>query len=183
MAARDDYSGAIRDYSRALEIQPEFALALIERGWAYLRFDSPKLALVDFETAIKHDPSDSDAHNGRGTARAILRDHRAAVADAREAILLGKGSPRVTYNAARIYALAAGVAAADPGEDGRLSRSLSSQYQDIAVQLVREAFGRESPEKRAAFWRDTIQSDPALKAIRRRLKYEELIAANKNSGS
>jgi hypothetical protein len=29
------------------------------------------------------------------------------------------------------------------------------------------------------FWRDTIQTDPALKAIKPRLKFEELIATIK----
>ena len=123
-----------------------------------------------------------DAYNGRGTAHAQLGDHRAAVADAREALRLGRASPRVTYNAARIYAIAASVAAAEVGEKGRQARLLASQYQDIAVQLIRERFEREAPEKRAAFWRETIQPDPALKAIRRRLKFEELIATNKKHG-
>jgi hypothetical protein len=45
--------------------------------------------------------------------------------------------------------------------------------------LIREALKREAPENRSAFWRDTIQTDPALKTIRRRLKFEELIATNK----
>ena len=121
-AARNDYPGAIRDYSRALEIRPDDGRLLVHRGWAYLLFDSPKLALVDFEAAIKLDPADADAYNGRGTAHARLGDHRAAVADAREALRLGKADPRVTYNAARIYALAASVAAADVGENGRPAR-------------------------------------------------------------
>jgi hypothetical protein len=65
------------------------------------------------------------------------------------------------------------------GGNGRVARTLSSKYQDIAVQLIRAALEREAPEKRAAFWRDTIQPDPALKAIQRRLKFEELIATSK----
>ena len=105
------------------------------------------------------------------------------MADAREALRLGKADPRVTYNAARIYAVAASVAASEVGEKGRPARPLSSQYQDIAVQLIREAFEQEAPAKRAAFWRDTIQPDPALKAIRGGSSYEELIAPNKKPGS
>jgi len=115
-------------------------------------------------------------------AHARLGDHRAAVADALEALRMGGASPRVTYNAARIYAVAAGAAAAEVPEKGRAARSLSFDYQDIAVRLVREAFEKEAPEKRAAFWRDTVQFDPALKAIKRRLKHEELIAPNKKPG-
>ncbi len=47
------------------------------------------------------------------------------------------------------------------------------------MRLIREEFEREAPEKRAAFWRDTVQGDPALKSIRRRIKFEDLIVTNK----
>ncbi len=65
------------------------------------------------------------------------------------------------------------------GEKGRQARQLSIKYQDTALRLIRQAFEREAPEKRAAFWRETVQPDPALKAIRRRLKFEDLIVTNK----
>ena len=64
----------------------------------------------------------------------------------------------------------------------RLARPISLRYQDIAVHLIREAFEQESPAKRAAFWQDAIQPDPALKAIRGRLNYDDLIAANRKPG-
>jgi tetratricopeptide (TPR) repeat protein len=145
----------------------------------YLTLESPKLALVDFEAAIKLNPADGDSYNGRGTARALLGDHAAAVADAREAVRRGGTSARVKYNAARIYAVAASVAAAEMGANGRQARQLSAKYQDIALRLIREEFEREAPEKRAGFWRETVQGDPALKAIRRRLKFDDLIVTNK----
>ena len=144
-AAQDDYPAAIRDYSRALEIRPDDGRLLVRRGWAYLVFDSPRLALDDFNAAIKLDPAQGDAYNGRGTAHARLGDHLAAVADAREALRLGGTSPRVTYDAARIYAMAAQVAAAEVGEKGRASRLLPPRYQDIAVHLIRDALAREAP--------------------------------------
>ena len=179
-AAHHDYPGAIRDYGRALEIRPDDGRLLARRGWAYLVFDSPKLALADFEAAIKLDPADGDAYNGRGTAHARLGDHRAAVADAREALRLGEANPRVTYNAARIYALAASSRGCRGRREGPPGQAACfAKYQDMAVQLIREAFEREAPEKRAAFWRETVQPDPALKAIRRRLKFEDLIATSK----
>jgi tetratricopeptide (TPR) repeat protein len=177
-ADHNNFPEAIRDYGRALELHPDDPGLLIRRGWAYLVFDSPRLALADFDAAIKLDPLNGDAYNGRGTAHVRLGDHRAAVADAREALGRAKANPRVTYNAARIYALAASSAAAEVGEKGRQARLLSSQYQDAALQLIRKALEQESPVKRAALWRDTILPDPALKAIRRRLKFEHLIATS-----
>jgi serine/threonine protein kinase/predicted Zn-dependent protease len=173
-----DYAQAIRDYSRALDLRPNDARLHIRRGWSYLVLDSAKLALADFEAAINIDPNSADAYTGRGMARVKMGDQMAGVVDARAALRHGGTDPRVTYNAARIFAVAATIAASEVGEKGRLARPLSQRYQDEAVKLIREAFEREAPQKRAAFWRDTVQSDPALKAIRRRLKFEELVATN-----
>jgi serine/threonine protein kinase/predicted Zn-dependent protease len=181
--AHNDYAGAIRDYSRALEMRPRDASLLVERGWAYLLFESPKPALVDFEAAVKLDSANSEAYNGRGLAHVRLGNHLAAVADANEARRRDGVHPRVTYNAARIYAIAAGVARNEIAEKGRAARLLSSNYQDIALRLVQEAFQKEAPEKRAAFWRETVQPDPALKTIQHRLSYDELIAATKKPGA
>ena len=178
-SARHDYPAAIRDYGEALEVRPNDAGLLAKRGWVYLTVESPKLARIDFDAAVKLNPADGDAFNGRGTARAMLGDHVAAVADAREAVRRGGASARVKYNAARIYAVAASVAAAELGAKGRQARQLAIKYQDIALQLIREEFEREAPEKRAAFWRETVQGDPALKAIRRRLNFDDLIVINK----
>ena len=152
------------------------------RGWAYLSCDAAKLALVDFDAALKIAPEDADAYTGRGSAHVQQGDHRAAVADAREAIHKGKSDPRVMYNAARIYAIATSVAASEVTEKGRAAVLLASQYQDAAVHLIRARFEREAPETRPAFW-NTIQGDPALKSIKRRLNYDELVAANKKAGN
>jgi eukaryotic-like serine/threonine-protein kinase len=182
-AGHHDYPAAIRDYGRALELRSDDGRLLALRGWAYLVYESPKLALADFEAALKLDPADGDAMSGRGTAHVRLGDSARSVADAREAIRLAKGDPRVTYNAARIYALAASSTAAEVGENGRQARLLADRYQDAAVHLIREALQGQPPENRATFWRDTIQPDPALKAIRRRLKFEDLVVTSKQPNS
>ena len=178
-AARHEYPAAIEDYGEALELLPNHPGLLAERGWAYLVVESPKLALLDFDAAIKLNPDDGDAYNGRGTARALLGDHVAAVADACEAVGRSGTRARVKYNAARIYAVAASVASNQVGAKGRQARQLAANYEDIAIRLIRQEFEREAPEKRATFWKETVQGDPALKAIRRRLKFEDLIVTNR----
>jgi tetratricopeptide (TPR) repeat protein len=173
-----DYSGAISDYSRALELSPNDANLLVHRGWSYLFFDSPKPALADFQAAVSIDSKHGEALAGRGMAHARLGDHRAAVADASEAHRFSKPETRATYNVARIYAAAAPLVAADVSE-GRMGRVFQSRYEDMAVNLIRQALDQEAPAKRAAFWQETIQHDPALNGIRRRLSYDALIAPNK----
>jgi tetratricopeptide (TPR) repeat protein len=179
-AARRDYPAAIRDYGLALALRPSDAEVLARRGWAYLVYDSPKLALADFEAAIKLDPASADYYAGRGSAHARLGDHVAAVADARRALASGGGAdPRVTYNSARIFAVAASVAATEGAGKGRQARQLAVNYEDTAIQLIRQAFNRKPAEERAAFWHDIVVPDPAWKAIRRRLRFEDLVATTK----
>ncbi len=136
------------------------------RGWAYLVYESPKLALADFEAAIKLDPADGDAYSGRGTARVRLGDsalgpwptpvrHSITPKRTRESCTMPRGSMPWRPRARPPIA----------GGNGREAGLPVARYQDVAVDLIREALERQPPEKRAAFWRDTIQPDPALKAI------------------
>ena len=97
------YPGAIEDFTKALELHPTSAVQAY-RGWTHLVVDAPKLALRDFELAIELDPKNGDAYNGRGFVRASLGRHREAIQDAAEALRRGPTSPRLLYNAARIYA-------------------------------------------------------------------------------
>ncbi len=173
-AAHDETALAISDFGGAIANRPDDPQLHVRRGWACLQIDSPKLALFDFEAAIKLDAKHADAYIGRGTAFARLGNHRAAIVDARHALELEKSNQRVVYNAARIYALAAPIAAAEPVATSQSAGSLAAGYRDTAVQLIREAIQLLAPDRREAFWHDTIQPDPALSAIRGRLNFDDL---------
>ncbi len=97
------FPGAIEDFTKALELGPTSAVQAY-RGWMHLGVDAPKLALRDFELAIELDPRNGDAYSGRGVVHASQARYREATRDAGEALRLGPPSPRLFYNAARIYA-------------------------------------------------------------------------------
>jgi serine/threonine protein kinase/uncharacterized protein HemY len=164
-----DYSGAIEDDTQALALRPDSSPVLTRRGWLYLIEQSPKLALRDFERAIAHDPKNSDAHNGRGTARLRLGDVRGAVADAEEALRLGAPTARLSYDAARIYAQASLSAPADPRRRFRGAPSLADRYRARALSLLNESRSRLPADRRDEFWRTQVQSDPDLRPILPRL--------------
>lgn len=171
-----DYQAAIENYTQAIGLRPAGAEIWARRGVLYLATDAPRPALRDFREAIRLDSTNADAYVGRGLALAALGQHREAVADASRGVLMGEPTAKRLYSAARIYALSAPIAATEARVDGRSARSTAAGYQDIAVQLIRRAIQREVPEKRAAFWREIVQPDPAFSAMRRRLKFEDLIA-------
>jgi tetratricopeptide (TPR) repeat protein len=169
-AGRRDFAGAIADYTLALEQRPGRPRVLTSRGLTYLVSDAPKLALSDFEEALRLDPSNGEAHGGRGSTLVRLGDHRAAVVEAEESLRHGSPTVRRTYNAARIYAQAATIAASETREVSRNTVALVERYQDRAVTLVQQAVGQLPAEQRAPFWRDQVQADPALRSLQRRLR-------------
>src|SRR5262249_26776877 len=97
-----DFRAAIDSYTQGLKLQrdPE-TLAL--RGWAYLMFEAPALALVDFDESLKLRPESSDAWLGRAEARVKLGKVAEALADAEEGLNRGPATPRTLYNAARVF--------------------------------------------------------------------------------
>ena len=106
----------------------------------------------------------------------MLGDHRAAVADADEA--LGRGSPtsRALYNAARIYARAADVAAAEAPRAGLAMLRATEDYRDRAQALLRRSLEALPADRRGPFLRDVIPADPAFATLRRRPKFGQLAA-------
>ena len=55
-----DFPGAIDDLTYAIALRPEQAALLSQRGWLYIVADAPRLALHDFEAALRLDPSGAD---------------------------------------------------------------------------------------------------------------------------
>jgi eukaryotic-like serine/threonine-protein kinase len=173
-SSRQEYSGAIQDFTQALTLDPGRPVPLIQRGWAYLVSDAPRLALSDFDEAIRVAPDNPDAYNGRGFARVLQGQHKAAVFDADEALRHGPDDARTHYNAARVYAKAAASVTLDAPRRNLGQIQVANDYLDRAQILIREALDRLPPEQRTAFWNDVIQADPALAAIRQRPKFSQL---------
>ena len=152
------YPGAIEDFTKALEMGPTSAVQAY-RGWMHLGVDAPKLALRDFELAIELDPKNGDAYNGRGFVHASQGRYREATRDAAESIRLGPPSPRLFYNAARIYALC-------PDPNPRR-----------ALELIQQALHMLPDDQQRDFWTKNIRTDSALAALRQRPAFIQLETA------
>jgi tetratricopeptide (TPR) repeat protein len=173
-ARQNHFAGAVEDFTRALELEPDHAETLAYRGWAHLMIASPRRALADFEEALGLDPDNAEGYAGRGNARVQLGQVHAAVADADQALRRGPRKPRLLYNAARIYAQALGqLEGRSPNRDppGPNLRS-RYDYQERAVRVLREALALAGRE-RAELWHD-ITTDPAFVWIHRSSGYLQL---------
>jgi tetratricopeptide (TPR) repeat protein len=174
---RQQYSGAIADYTHAIELKPDLApepkaRLLDHRGWAYQLADAPRLALDDFEASIRLTGDQADALAGRGLARIRLGDWRAAVADAEASVKLARTMPtddassealRQAYlNAARIYALAVEFAASDVSREGERAVSRYRSYRTRALDLLQQALKWVPESERAR-----LLEDPSLRALGR----------------
>jgi tetratricopeptide (TPR) repeat protein len=168
------YSESIADYTLALRLELK-AETFANRGWIYVVTGAYKSALDDFEEAIRRDPTNGDAHNGRGFMRAKLGMSNAD-ADAEEALRLGPKTARHFFSAARIYAELVGRIDADP--DQRRGRTLVARfdYQHQALQLLRQALGLTDYGDRDSFWQGKIEKDSTFRAIRSSPGYAQLRA-------
>jgi tetratricopeptide (TPR) repeat protein len=157
-----DYPGAVDDSSRVLAGRPDTD-AYLNRGWAYFFADAWKLALRDFEEAVRRGPRRADALAGRGLARVMLGRYRAAVRDGEAALRERPATPETMHNVACLFALAVGRVENDPGAAEQ--RVLAARLRERALAAVRGTLALVPPPQRAAFWRDKIRPDRALDAI------------------
>jgi tetratricopeptide (TPR) repeat protein len=168
-----DYEGAIEDQTLAIALQPDSAPLLARRGAHYVVAGAPRLALRDFQRAIKLDESDPDSYLGRGLALAALGQRREAVADAAKALGMSEPTSARLFSAARIHALAAIADAAEVGKTGQEAARLAARNQDQAVKLLAEWLKRLPAGERSSSLHNLLQ-DPAMATLRHRLRALEL---------
>ena len=83
------WDDAIDEYTKAIEINPNFTMALNYRGIAYLNKGQHDKAISDCNTAIKLNPRLAMAYNNRGVSYFFKREYAKAWDDVHEAEGLG----------------------------------------------------------------------------------------------
>ena len=76
-----DIKGAIQDYNKAIEINPEFSQTYNHRGIAKSKSGNIKGAIQDFNKAIEINPEYSPAYNNRGNIKYEIGDLAGAIRD------------------------------------------------------------------------------------------------------
>ena len=91
------YPEAIAAYQKALDLDPNYAVAYNNRGLTYRDLGQHQAALADFGRAIDLNLDSAAAYNNRGTTYSALGQHEAALADYGRAIDLNPDYA-VAYN-------------------------------------------------------------------------------------
>ena len=100
---RGDYDGAISAFNQALRIDPNFAPAYYNRGFAQVARKDTAAAMSDFNHVIQIDPSYSDAYFQRGCLEGQAANFDAAKSDFKETIKLNPTNAMACYNLGHVY--------------------------------------------------------------------------------
>ncbi|WP_051313281.1 tetratricopeptide repeat protein [Sporocytophaga myxococcoides] len=90
---KEDYSGAIKDYTLAIKADKKSKTAYFNRGACELALKNLEAAMEDFNNAIEIDPNYPDPHYGRATVFATLERYKEALAPLDKAIELDPKFP------------------------------------------------------------------------------------------
>lgn len=82
---KQDYKGAIADFSTAIKLKPDLVEAYLSRGVAHSLTKNPKAAIADYTKAIKLKPTRADAYLNRADDLFVLGDKDKAIADLKQA--------------------------------------------------------------------------------------------------
>jgi tetratricopeptide (TPR) repeat protein len=88
---RGDSDKAIADYTKAIEINPQYISAYYNRGVAWYDKGDYDKAIVDYTKAIEIDPKFALAYQNRGHAWEKKGDSDKAIADYKKAVELQQG--------------------------------------------------------------------------------------------
>jgi len=102
-SSKKKYSNAIKDFSRALEIHPNYVDALINRGSAYAELGRFNDALMDFNHALKFEKKDAELFNRRGEVYLQNEMYDQAIKDFTAAVVLNPMFSDAYLNRGKAY--------------------------------------------------------------------------------
>ena len=94
----EDFSGAIADYTKSIELDPDYTYAYLRRGLAKYYLKDFNGAIADYTKAIELSTDYSSAYYNRGLAKHDLKDFSGAIADYTKAIELSTDYSSAYYN-------------------------------------------------------------------------------------
>jgi tetratricopeptide (TPR) repeat protein len=93
-----DYSGAMADYSEAIELKPAYSEAYYKRGLAKYALGNYKGSLADYDEAIRHKHNYQEAYYERAYVKYDLGDFKGSVDDFTKTLELKHDYPEAYYS-------------------------------------------------------------------------------------
>ena len=84
-----NYTDALAAFNKAIELNPQYANAYLNRGNVYCSFGKYNQAIKDYNKAIELNPKDAEAYYNRGVVYSKLGNHNQDIADLKIAARLG----------------------------------------------------------------------------------------------
>lgn len=95
---KKDYKGALKDFNKALQINPNFTEAYCDRGVARFFLGDTKGAIDDWSQTLQIDPNHAEAYDRRGNARSELGDYQGGIKDYTQAVQVDPNYAEAYYN-------------------------------------------------------------------------------------
>jgi tetratricopeptide (TPR) repeat protein len=176
---KGDLDKALREYSEAIRLQPDCALAWCKRGQIHMnRREYPK-AIADCDQALKFEPRMIEALACRAGSQLDGGDHEGAIASSTQALKLNGKEPYFYYirGTAQIHKGGLDRAIDDLSEAIRLDGKNPNFFNNRGIAYER----RGEREKAAADYdrRDALLGKPTMSAAKREAKarYDQARAA------
>jgi len=99
----NDFYGAIVDYKKAIEINPNFSMAYNNLGWIYFKKKDLVNALKYVNKAIEIDSENSVAFDSKAEIEFNLNDYKSAVSDCNRALVLNPKMANSYFIRGRAY--------------------------------------------------------------------------------
>jgi tetratricopeptide (TPR) repeat protein len=98
-----DYLGALAEYTKAIQLDPQDALAFCCRGVAHYRLGDGYKAMADYNKAIEIDPNLAIGYYRRGFLHYVAKDYLSAIADYNKSIELNPDFALAYSNRSYVY--------------------------------------------------------------------------------
>jgi tetratricopeptide (TPR) repeat protein len=102
-AETEDYFHSIREYTKAINLDPTYAVAYNNRGNSEYSVGEAREAMHDFTSAANADTTYPDPWYNRGHLKMALDDYHGAVSDFSRAIALDPSNPDSWFSRAQAY--------------------------------------------------------------------------------
>lgn len=116
-AGKGEYSLALADYNKTLEMKADNRVAYLNRGKTHFNLKSYDLSVKDFDKALELDPKDAAAYLDRGVSYEKLGDAGKALDDYQKAIDLDPANEAAKGNLKRLLDAQAAAAAAEAAKN------------------------------------------------------------------